>query len=478
MKIIPFSAFLVAASSLCASATAQVNCRAVTASGSGSGLSWSSPMALPSNPSSNIRYYLADGSYGYIDYNASGTTTEIRKAQSYDYGRTSDGCANDISAGWNASTMGSSQAVFGIGSQYFGHDWYMESGFITFNGNGQQTGPGCGGAVGNDPTAALTTPTDCGIKIDNSSACNTDVVAGTGSGGYGFALKYVEIYGCGNATSENYMVRADSTSNTVLTHVYMHHFGSVCSVVSAADHLTLSSDYFFRNQVVAGADPAHGQCIESGGDNGNFTVDRNVFRDLGGTAIIMSWVGSGVVENGPYSFYDNVIWNTPGFTPLYPSANGTLACINGFICNNVTLSQNTFVGMTNMQIGINSETGGSYTIKNNLFYQDSQGYVDCLSCGGTFTKSNNSYLASGTSCPAGTANVCASTSPNPFINWTGGNFTLASDAANWNNRASLSSPYTTDMAGATFTTDRGAFQYGSVNTPSPPVGVTGAVQPQ
>jgi hypothetical protein len=422
-------------------------CLTVTPTGSGShtGADWNNALDnLPSTLTRGDIYYLADGSYGSYVFNTSGTTSvEIRKAQSYD---------NCISTGWNTSTMGSSQAIFATSPQLL-----IEATGLILNGNGQQSAQGCGGSVGSSPTASLTTPTDCGIKIDNSASGNTDGISDEADS-VTFTLEYVEYLGSGNATTENYLIRADNSPGATINHMYIHNFGAVCVVVGGASNFVFTNNYIFRNQVTPGDDPSHGQCLQSGGDSGNFNVSRNVFRDLGGTAVIMAWVGSGEVESGPYNFYDNVIWNTPGYTPAYPSANGLLACINGFTCDNVTLMQNTIALMpTGAQTGIDSETGGSYTVQNNIWYDDAViGDADNL---GTFTESYNSYLASGTSCPSGTSNVCANSSSNPFTASSTGNFTLASDASDWNNRLSLSSPYNVDAAGNSFSTDRGAYQY-------------------
>ena len=463
-----------------ASSSAFAACHTVSPNGSGSknGTDWNNAYAgIPSTLVRGDVYYLADGSYPALEFTtaASGTTTvEIRKAQVYDYGRTSDGCSNDISAGWSASTMGAAQAVFS--STLGGHMFYLEDPYLVINGNGQQTTAGCGGTIGNDPTANPGTITDCGIKIDDTTACGTDLISQTG-GVANFTASYLEVHGCGNASSEDYIIRADSSANWSITHMYLHYFGAVCAVIGGTSHFTFDDNYMFRNQIVAGSNPTHGQCLQSSGDGGNLDVSRNVFRDLGGTAIMMSWVGSGSVQSGPYNFYDNVIWNTPGFTPIAPSANGLLACINGFTCNNVTMSQNTIVGMTHgAETGIDSETGGTYTVQNNLYY-DNTSYLGDLNGGGTFTESHNSYLTSGTSCPSGTANVCDNSSANPLVSWTTGNFTLATDAADWNNRISLGSPFTTDANGVTFTTDRGAYQFGGGSgAPVPPTGLAAVIQ--
>lgn len=91
-----------------------------SATGNGTGADWNDVKALPGSSgwAYGTRYYLQDGTYGQFTIGTpSGTgsptnVVEVRKAQSYDYGRSSDGCTTDVSAGWNASTMGAAQAVF------------------------------------------------------------------------------------------------------------------------------------------------------------------------------------------------------------------------------------------------------------------------------------------------------------------------------------------------------------------------------
>jgi chitobiase/beta-hexosaminidase-like protein len=446
------------------SAPAFAACHAVSPSGAGShtGADWNNSFAgIPGTLTRGDIYYLADGSYGSYSFSQSGTTVvELRKAQSYDNGSS---CGTSIAAGWNTGTMGSGQAVFATYRQLA-----ITGAGLLINGNGQQGSAGCGGAVGSNPALPPATPSDCGIKIDNSACTTTctDGISDNAALSGGFTLQDVEIFGMGNATAEGFMIRADGSTGTVLNHIYMHHFGSVGAVVGGTSGFTMTNSYIFRNQIVAGGNPNHGQFLQTGGDSGGMVVSGNVFRDLGGTSIIISWVGSGAVEAGPYKFFSNIIWTTPGFTPLFPSANGILACINGFTCNNVFLMQNTIGLMGSAQVAIDSETGGTYTVENNLWYQ-STGNAN-LAPHGTFTQDHNSYLVSGTSCPTGTSNACDNASANPFNAATTGDFTLANDAANWNNRASLSSPFNTDAAGVTFTTDRGAFQFVSSSQAAAP----------
>src|SRR4030081_994538 len=85
-------------------------CHAVSPTGSGSknGVNWSNAMnQLPSTLVRGDTYYMADGNYAaynFVTPNSGATTITVKKAQSYDFGRATDGCTNDISAGWNAAT--------------------------------------------------------------------------------------------------------------------------------------------------------------------------------------------------------------------------------------------------------------------------------------------------------------------------------------------------------------------------------------
>jgi hypothetical protein len=438
---------------ICA-ASAVGACHVIIPGGSGtrSGSDWNN--ALAGIPTTLIRgdiYYLADGTYPSYTFNQSGTATvEIRKAQSYDH------CSD---TGWNSATMGSSQAVFATNRQLA-----IYSPGLIINGNGQQTTPGCGGAVGNDPSLSPANPPDCGIKIDNSKCSSTsqgacsDPVSDGGLLTGGFTLKYVELRGMGNATSENYFIRADDSTGTVIQHCYGHYMGAVGIVAGGTSNLEESYNYWFRFQVVAGSNPGHGQVIEVGGGSNNGLVHHNVYRDGSGTAIY-TFLTNGTSTG--WKFYDNVYWNTAGFKPLFPLANGILACINsGVICNSFTFINNTIVGMPSGTLsGILSENGGSYTVQNNLWYGNggTPGFLDA----GTFTVDHNSVLNSGTGCSSTNSNVCNNASANPFTNWQAGDFTLASSAANWNNRVALATPYDKDMLGTTYTTDRGAYQSNS-----------------
>ena len=465
-------------------------CHAVTPAGAGSknGTNWSNAYAgIPGTLTRGDVYYFADGSYGSYTFSqaTSGTTTiEFRKAQSYDYGRTSDGCSNDISSGWNASTMGASQAIFSS----TGYALTIAAGYFILNGNGTSTAAGCGGAPGATVSAQPPTPTDCGWRLQGlggTSSGALELVSGwNGSTGTGnVTMHYVELdsSGTNNQGGNGALAMwAGDGGNWTMTHLYGHNEGCVY-LQDLGSNMTLDHSYFWGTEVYGapGGSPCHGQAFFEDGGNSNGVISNNVWRDIIGTAVWTFAAGSGTNSN--WKFYNNVVWySSPtaswvsgaGFGPL---ANGVLACINsGVFCDNFTFVQNTIVNTLSGGVpGILDENGSTgYVIQNNLWYSTPFGVTFP-----TGTQNHNSFLNATTSCPSGTANVCNNSSGNPFTNWPSGDFTLASDGANWNNRGSLGSPYTTDAAGNTFTTDRGANQFmGTSVGVQPPSNLSATVQ--
>jgi hypothetical protein len=431
------------------------------------GADWSNAYAgLPATLVRGDIYYLADGNYGTYTFNtaASGTlTVEIRKAQSYD---------NCTSTGWNTGTMGSSQATFS-GTPAF----TVSSSYLTLNGNGQQTAPGCGGAPGSSVSGAAPNPKGCGINITDTNYEGM-VISGSFTN---LTVEYVEFLGSGinNSNSIAEVISSGLPSNTTWSHIYGHDAGCVFFQYLGSNR-TVSNSYFWGTET-GGGGACHGQ-YSFDTYVSNWTEFNNVYRDITGTAVwtLGSWGGlKGVANN--ISLYDNVVYNS------YPAASwspflsdGLMSCIGNsgsgtsMQCSNITMAQNTFVNLGGNS-GINNDctlgcgSGSSYTVQNNIWYA-SVTPAFMVPVPATWTQEYNSCLNSGT-CPSGSNNVTNASSPNPFTNWTGGVFTLASDNASWNNRLSLSSPYNTDAAGNAFTTDRGAYQYIS-GPPQPPSNVT------
>jgi hypothetical protein len=458
-------------------------CHAVTASGAGSmnGTNWSNAYAgIPGALTRGDTYYFADGSYGAYTFQQADSGTSVitfKKAQSYDYGRTSNGCFNDISAGWNASTMGSAQAIFASS----GTALTITTDYFTMNGNGTSTAVGCGGAPGNTVAVGPPTPSDCGFRLQGtggtSSGSNNVVYMNFSSAHQTF--KFIELIGSG--TNANDLEMFAGNGFFTLTHSYLHNSGCVY-IQDVGDNSLVDHSYFWGTEVYGAAGGCHGQMEFEAGGTSNGIRSNNVYRDAIGTAIWTFAAGSGT--NTGWVFYNNVIWYSSPMASWVSAAgsaapaNGILACINsGVFCNNFTLYQNTIVNVPSFGVpGILDENGSSgYVVRNNLWYVNPWGVGFP---GSGITQDHNSFLNSTTSCPSGTANICNNSASNPFTNWPAGNFTVASENAAWNNRLSLSSPYNTDAAGNLFTTDLGAYQFlgSQAQAPQPPGGLVATVQ--
>lgn len=454
-------------------------CHAVgpSASGNGSGSDWNNRMnKLPTTLVRGDTYYLMDGSYGSYSLRTanSGTTRiTIKKAQSYDYGRGSDGCPNDISAGWSVGSMGNAQAVF---SSFDAPSSGVS--YITVDGNGRSSEPGCGTAA---TTAA--SPSDCGIKFVTAIGGDGPLDIGTNSGGSnrsnGWTLRYIESQGSGDAGNgtgggeENSLWCRGGCDNLTIEHVWW--YNTSCNFIklpwSSGGMIRLS--YFKQND---SASVCHGQFYIQEVNTENVTFASNVIQDIQGTGMWVMMTG-GTTNN--LNIYNNTIFRTqgssrPGFS------NGIFACISSntkcqvnFIGNSIANYTADYSGAD----GIRNENnnGSSYTWRNNLFYSTKN--VGFSLNGASFTEDHNTWLNSGS--PAtGSGDVTVATgAPNPFINWPNADFKLASQSASWAAGATLSSPYNVDMDGGARpggdgTWNRGAYEYGGAQTPAPPTGLT------
>jgi hypothetical protein len=463
-RLLKFACLLV----LSTPAFATFHAVSVAGAGSHTGADWNNSfIGLPSTLVRGDVYCLADGTYSGYTFNTavSGTTTiEIRKAQSYD----TSGC--EALAGWNTSTMGSAQAVF--------PKFTISTDFIILNGNGTQSASGCGGALSaSSVTTGPPTPLDCGLKIDNtgcSSNCANPFSVTFNAGLTSMLFEYMEWHGNSTpAANEDVFFTGFGNSGITWTHIYGHDAGAQYQQYGGQNS-SGSFSYFWETQRQGVlSDGQHGQAEEYCCTDSNAVRHHNVYRDITGTAV---WsfvqIGSGGTLNN-WEFYDNIVWNSTSFTPggsLTPgkTTNGILACINAtVVCTNFVFNQNTTVNK-GYNAGItlcDTASGCTATIQNNLWYQttNTSGVAGPPAFAGnvTLTQNHNSFLTSGTGCASGTSNVCDNSASNPFTSWTTGDFSLASDAADWNNRISLSSPYNTDFVGNAFTTDRGAYQFES-----------------
>lgn len=452
-----------------------------SSAGTGDGSSWTNRRNnLPTTLVRGNTYYLMDGSYGSYSMttaNSGTTTVTIKKAQSYDFGRSSDGCSNDISSGWNAATMGSSQAVFSDLSTTT-----RTVGYIIWDGNGQSQFS-CGSS-----SVANGVPSDCGIKLSTTSASDT---GGLDLGSFNnfstpslnWTFKYMEWQGSGdsNTVEQNGIWCKDGCNNLVLDHVYWHDAGTDFIKLPFSTGATFSYSHFKQNRSTASF---HGQMYmsEAGASNVNFYSD--VIQDIQGTAI---WTFNTGGEPNNFNVYNSVVVYTNG-SGRPATSNGIFACINtGSHCTNIRFIGNTVInGKADSPgaFGILDENGsGSYTWQNNLFYSNQSTAIGFnLGAGTTFTEDHNSWLNSG-SPRNGTGDITVTSgAPNPFTDWTNSDYTLASNNADWEGGTTLSSPFNVDMAGAARPDingvwNRGAFQFGD-DPPPPPTtsaNVSGAV---
>lgn len=520
-----------------------VTCVAVSPSGSGAatGADWNNTKAgVGGTLTRGDRYYLADGSYSTTSFStaASGSTTiELRKSQSYDFGRASDGCTNDISAGWNPATMGASQASFNTINSF-------STGFWVINGNGALPAPGCGGAWGGSQswTVSPPTPSDCGIVFNHTGTLAVWLSAGNSD-----IFQYVEI--AGNGVNANQEFEGGSGTGHLLSHMYMHNSGCVF-VQDFGNNTTIDHSYFWGTEVNGGS-ACHGQAeFEIGGTN-NGTRTNNVYQDITGTAI---WTfAASVGTNDTWLFYNNIVYYSPSgavtttnsssgscpsncvtvtggnnyvltsgqsiylgatasstttFTvgtvydsthlsvtsapgsqttnyfsvPFGGTSDAALDCINGNLCTNFTYVQNTVVnciqhGAFGSSCGVgfaDGASGCSLVMENNLFYGN-PGAMGLTKCTSmTIAEDYNSFLNT-TNFGTGSHDVSVTSgAANPFVNWQFGNFNLVTDGSNYNNRLAIATP-TVDIAGNLFTTDRGAYQFQQTIFPPPKLQGSGAV---
>lgn len=425
-------------------------------------------------------YYLADGAYGQATFSsASGSGwIEVRKAQSYDH------CTD---TGWNAATMGNSQAVFSRGNGGQAFAVWLSVDQVILNGNGTYASAGCGGGPSSatDVTSGPVNPKDCGIKIVNSctntgtNSCD-NMIAMTGSAS-SWKFLYNEWQGLGNAQQEQYPTNSgvanNNSSTRLFQHIYGHDFGA--NILVGQGHREVDHCYWWGNQRIQ-YPSNHGQYSYDGflSPIVGISEHHSVYRDIQGTAI---WG----IEDGPQvasniNIYDNIIMSTSPQLPWVNIGvnNGSLWCGNGSTCSNVNYVNNTHVNVIGQAPVPHYQDAGTstsnVTMRDNLWY-------NAIGAGWQFnmsgTQDHNSFLNSGSSiCVSGTSNVCTQSSPNPFTNMAGLDFTLSSDNANWDNRVPLGASYDTDAEGNQFTSSRGAYQFGSTTTQvNPPSGLTATV---
>jgi hypothetical protein len=444
-------------------------CHTVSPTGSGSetGADWNNAYAgLPSTLVRGDVYYLADGSYGTYTFNTAtsgSTTVEIRKAQSYD---------NCTSTGWNTSTMGSSQAVFSGTTPFT-----IATSYVTVNGNGQQTTSGCGGQPSsyNASGSAAATPSDCGIRATTTDTTGSSIVFNLNSGVTNFTAEYVEGVqtGVNNSGSNAMFAEFGSNSGFLANHVFGRNANCMYFSAIAFSH-EVENSYFWYVQSSPNNCHPEAYLMANGNSNTSSTpiLDHgNIYRDMSGTATFATVSGGSIWMN----VWDDVFTCSSGGCPGTGNDDGIWWCGNQSNCT-VNMYQNTAANINggNNNDWLFQETTGTVSgnVSNNIAYNVTN------TTGISVSNSNNTWLNSGSGVSGSNNVVVSSGAPDPFVGDSLFNFSLVTDSSNYNNRlGTLGSPYNTDAAGNSFTTDRGAYQYGGVTLP-PPINVGGTVVPQ
>jgi hypothetical protein len=397
------------------------------ATGANNGSDWSNAFSsLPSALIRGARYFLADGSYGGRTLNTPNIGTSvitIKKCTPADHG---------TEAGYN-STYCDGQATFG--------DIILGSDFWVIDGSTRDESNWANGS-------------SYGFVINGGVTGSTAITSGV-CASY-ITVKYVSIGGAdvGNTFTNN---EADSAFKSAgfsefcvdwtLSRNYVHNTHTPYHI-NGSDVGVIEYSYIAHG---FGKEAIRGQIRMS-----NFTIRHNIFKDscqgnpadpTGGacTAVIALFDGSSWVNT---KIYGNVFYNTTN-----ASVQDAIVVVGGLPVLDAPTSgaeiyNNTFAGFKEGALQI--QVRGSGACRNNLSYN--MAFAPSYSCS---TASNNSHVAA-----------------NPFVNYSAGNFRLATATAAG---VALTSPYNVDMLGNTrgvnAVWDIGAFEFGgtAVSPLLPPI---------
>jgi hypothetical protein len=387
-------------------------------------------------PTSLVRgdtYYVADSdgvNYPNVDFNkaVSGSLViTIRKCT------TTDGVSSGA-AGY-ASTLCDGFAKWS-GALSSGDMVSFSTGFWTFDGITPQT---------------RWATTGFGFRVDTSVSTNAAVYLG----GSNNLVRNVEIIGDngdGNGAQAGggnkgvfFGPSVGSTGNHTVEYIYTHDNGSQPTFIVSNGN-TLQYSRIERNESTAG-DHSEGTYISSL-DNAtpvtNTTIRYNFYKNIEGT---------GDIAMGPVNtvaVYGNVFWGTTGIAGG-GIGNGVITRFTQWNVATVVVYNNTCVDAVkcvSFFVGGDVGTTSSVTSRNNLSYNTTMNNDNVTSHDYSWCQTSDAF------CPA-EANLQTSSS-NPFVNYSGGDFHLAADTNAW---TALSSPYNVDADGVTRTSSRGALQF-------------------
>lgn len=416
------------------------------ASGTGSGDDWTNAYTdLPATLVRGNTYYVADGTYGFQDFNTanSGTTLiTIKKATASDHG---------TETGWN-SAYGDGFAEFY--AMYFDSDHWLIDGVV---GQWADDLPGY---------------VEYGFKVFRNEMTTGQKVIRVGTSGdprTNVTFRHVEAawtntYGTPGTWVKGLDVYQAAGNDHTVSWCWFHDAGRVNAYTLSGGNFLFEYSVFDRNGMAQAnedfASAEHSEIFALSAFTSDAILRYNVIRDWRSTGGVNF---HNEVSNLDVEVYGN-IFNTTGFwTPAESGdSNGMLNGLSSSLAQNVKVYNNTFV---NCDHGSKVCVTGvaNPDIKNNIFYncENFDGPDLELPASG---HDYNWFYASGVQSETNIQNGAG----NPFVDILNNDFRLASAT---NAGTTLAAGYDVDADGVTRggdgTWDRGAFEFESEAGPPP-----------
>lgn len=398
------------------------------APGSNNGTDWTN--AYTSLPAALVRgdtYYVASGSYPAYTFDdpQSGTLTiTVKKATAADHG---------MDTGW--------QGAFGTGQAIFNSVIEFQTGYYVLDGQTRNEADWFDGP-------------SYGFRINHNNMDQNIVISG-GSASSNIAVKYVfvdAIYKSlpTSTTLRRYAIDTDTYGGSIATNLLFHRmyvYGSN-NVWFLRTTNGAIVEYSASNGVASNA-ANHGEIVNLYYSGNNAIIRFNQWKDAyigdGGTALVAITQADGL------QFYGNIVSN-------FDVGDGAVG-FNGYSSSRNRVYNNTFIGGIGWNSGTAWGSGTDNLVYNNLF----------INCRIVNIEGTNDYNGFSDSDGRGEANAQVNIPTSIFANYSGGNFKLAAET-----RAGmvLAAPFNKDLLGNTRgadgTVSRGAFEFNSGTSLSPP----------
>ena len=399
------------------------------APGSNNGTDWTN--AYTSLPAALVRgdtYYVASGSYPAYTFAdpLSGTLTiTVKKATAADHG---------TETGW--------QAAFGAGQATFNSVIRFQTGYYLLDGQTRNESDWFDGA-------------SYGFRIAHNNQDQNIVINNYGKAPSNISVKYTFVDAIvGNLPSitiRRYAIDTDDfdggsvASNLLFHRMYVSGSNNVWFLRTTNGAIV---EYSASNGVVSNA-ANHGEIVNLYYSGANailrYNQWKNAFIGYGGTALVAITQADGL------QFYGNVVSN-------FEVGDAAIG-FNGYSSSRNRVYNNTFIGGVGYNSGTAWGSGTDNLVYNNLF----------INCRTVYIEGTNDYNGFSDSDGRGEANAQVNIPTSIFANYSGGNFKLVAET-----RAGmvLAAPFNKDLLGNTRgadgTVSRGAFEFNSGTSLSPP----------